>query len=215
MTRRHGPQRRNRCLLVPESLAPRGFKAIVSRHPRLWGAALAIALFVFYILWFRPARMWGAEHVAYPILQSVQTEQAERFSLIRIPTRTDAVYALERDKLGSADPTEFIRENGGAEWAAPVGVLFLLPGMFLLFAFPTRPYWFYLFSYHVVLGIVSFGVFVFGLGWFEPAFQLYLFARTYVAESVSLVVPLLLALAAHGTAGSGSPESASAVSKAA
>jgi hypothetical protein len=47
---------------------------------------------------------------------------------------------------------------------------------------------------------VSFAVFVVGLGWFEPAFQLYLFARTYVAETVSLVVPLLLALAARGTA---------------
>jgi hypothetical protein len=119
---------------------------------------------------------------------------------VRLDGRADAVYALEHEALGNQDPAEFVRENGGAEWAAPVGVLFLLPAMFLLVAFPTRPYWLYLLAYHVVLGLVSFGVFVVGLGWFEPAFQLYLFARTYVAETVSLVVPLLLALAAHGTA---------------
>lgn len=192
--------------LVPEIPASRRLSTLVARHPRLWGTFFAVGLFAFYVLAFRPARMWGAEHVAYPLLASVQTEQSERFDLIRIPSRSDAIYALESEKLGAADPTEYIRENGGAEWAAPVGVLFLLPGMFLLFAFPNKPYWLYLFVYHVVLGVVSFGVFVLGLGWFEPAFQLYLFARTYVAETVSLVVPLLLALAAKGTSGGGGAE---------
>jgi hypothetical protein len=183
---------------VPDAIAR--VRALVERHPRLWGSLFALLLFAFYVTALRPARMWTAERVVYPILQSVQTEHAARYTLARLPHRPDAVHAIPSAALGDQDPTAFVREHGAAEWAAPIGVLFLLPGMFLLVAFPLRPYWLYLLAYHAVLGLVSFAVFVVGLGWFEPAFQLYLFARTYVAETVSLVVPLLLALAARGTA---------------
>ena len=70
--------------------------------------------------------------------------------------------------------------------------------MFLIAVFPTRPFWVVLLGYHVAVGVLSTAVFAVGLGWFEPAFRVYLFTRTYLTESVSLVVPLLLYLAARG-----------------
>lgn len=180
----------------------------VARHPRVWGLALAALLFAGYVLGIRPARWWATEHVAHPLLQQISTERAETFEVVRIARRPDAVFALPRAALGPvpADPVAadaaldaFVRTQDPPQWAAPVGVLFLLPGLFLIALFPDRPYWAWLLGYHVALGVVAFGAFALGLAAWAPAFKLYTFARTYLAETVSLAVPLLLALAARGS----------------
>ena len=167
----------------------------MDRHTRLVGLGLAVVLLALYITVVRPARLWMAEHMAYPLLASVDTPRAETLEIARTPRRPDAVWAVPV-RLGGG-PEAAIRDHRDdvAEWAAPVGVIFLLPAMFLVAAFPTRPYWVWLLGYHLALGVVSLGVFAVGVGWFEPAFALYTFSRTYLAEAVSLVVPLLLVLA--------------------
>ncbi len=149
--------------------------------------------------------MWTAEHVALPVLAALDTERARQFELVQPAERPDAVFAIPSGS--GITPTEAARGAtlaGGAtvpNWSAPVGVLFLLPAMFLLVAFPARPFWLWLLGYHVAIGLVAFAVFAVGLAAFEPAFGLYVFTRTYVTETVSLVVPLLLALAGGRTGG--------------
>lgn len=188
-------------------IAERWRRSVV-RRPRVWGLALAVLLFAGYVFGMRPARWWAAEHVAHPLLQTISTERARSFEVVRIARRPDAVFALPRAALGAvpADPPAldaaldaFVRTQDPPQWAAPVGVLFLLPGLFLIALFPDRPYWAWLLAYHVVLGVVAFGAFALGLAAWAPAFKLYTFARTYLAETVSLAVPLLLALAARGS----------------
>ena len=174
---------------------------------RLLGVALAGLLLAGYAVALRPARLWAAEHVAYPLLQQVRTSRADAFSLVRLDRRPDAVFAVPRAALPpGADADAVVRASEPPQWAAPVGVIFLLPAMFLIGVFPTRPYWAYLLAYHLVLGVVAFGVFALGLGWWPPAFGVYTFARTYLAETVSFVVPLLLALAARGRTPAGDPD---------
>ncbi len=198
-------------LLQPPPAGPTA--RVVARHPRLWGLLFAVLLLVAYVYGVRPAREWTAAHVAAPLFASIDTPRAQRYSIIRpsdyVPgDQLEAVFAVETARLeagraaGKAAP-DIVRETiragqGVAYWVAPVGVLFLLPAMFLLVAFPTRPFWLVLLGYHLVVGAVSLAVFAIGLGWYEPAFRLYLFTRTYLTESVSLVVPLLLYLAARG-----------------
>ena len=159
---------------------------------------LAALLLAVYLVALRPARLWTAAHVARPLFEAVDTPRARAFVVAMTPTRPDAVFAVPRDRFDGRDLRQLAREGGVAEWAAPVGVLFLLPAMFLVAVFPTRPFWVVLLGYHVAVGVLSTAVFAVGLGWFEPAFRVYLFTRTYLTESVSLVVPLLLYLAARG-----------------
>ncbi len=189
------------------------FGRVISRHPRLWGALFAMLLLGAYVYGVRPAREWTAAHIAAPLFRSIGTPRARAFTIVRpsdyVPgNQPEAVFAVETGRLqagfaaGQAAP-DVIREavragEGVAYWVAPVGVLFLLPAMFLVFVFPTRPFWAVLLAYHLVVGALSLAVFAVGLGWFAPAFGLYLFTRTYLTESVSLVVPLLLYLAARG-----------------
>ena len=162
----------------------------VERHPRLWGALFAVLLLVGYAAALRPARVWLAEAVALPLFAAVDTPRARTFHVVEAPGQATDVLAVPAGAMPEA-----ARAAGTTRWAAPGGVLFLLPGMFLLAVFPARPYWLYLLAYHVALGALALGAFVVGLGWFEPAFAVYTFARTYLAETVSLAVPLLLWLA--------------------
>ncbi len=164
-----------------------GVRARVERHPRLWGLVFAALLLVAYVAAVRPARAWLAAEVALPLFASIDTPRARSFDVARPQRQATAVAAAPR---GEGPASE-----GAALWAAPVGVLFVLPALFLVYAFPTRPYWLYLLAYHLVLGAVAGVVFGIGLGWFAPAFSLYTFSRTYMTEAVSLAVPLLLWLA--------------------
>lgn len=171
----------------------------IERHPRLWGLAFAVLLLAGYTEVIRPARMWVAERVAYPLFQAIDTPRARSFQVLRIARRADAVWALPVGLVDARPADQLIREEelSAAQWAAPVGIMFILPALFLIALFPSRPYWLWLLGYHVAIGLVSLVVFAIGLGWFAPAFKIYLFSRTYLTEAVSLAVPLLLALAAR------------------
>ena len=164
-----------------------GIRVRIERHPRLWGSVFAALLLAAYVGAIRPARAWLAEDVARPLFASVDTPRARTFDIARPRTQPTAVAAVPRG--------EDLNAEGAALWAAPGGVLFVLPAMFLAFSFPTRPYWLYLLAYHLALGVVALAVFLVGLGWVEGAFALYTFSRTYMTEAVSLAVPLLLWLA--------------------
>ena len=156
----------------------------MERHPRLWGVAFALLLFVAYVLVLRPARELLAQHVAYPVFASVDTPRSAQFDVVQ--GRSEAVFVLP---AGAETDEERII------WAAPAGVIFLLPAMFLLVAFPTKPYWLYLFGYHLLLGVSTVVFFALGIGWIPAAFDVHQFARTYVSEGISLTIPLLLFLA--------------------
>ena len=166
----------------------------VERRPRVWGAVLAVALLAAYAVAVRPARMWAAEHVAFPALAAIDTDRARGFAVTQIPGRADAVWAIPRALLATATPSDVVygQRDRVAEWAVPVGVLFVLPAMLLVAVFPTRPYWLWLLGYHVAIGLAGFAVFALGVAYVEPAFALYTFSRTYLTETVSLVLPLLL-----------------------
>ena len=168
----------------------------VEGHPRLWGAVFAVALLAAYAVALRPARMWVAERVAYPALAAIDTPRARTLAVVRLDGRADAVWAVPRALVGPASPAEVVATERAAvaEWAVPVGVLFVLPAMLLVAVYPTRPYWLWLLAYHVAIGLAGFAVYALGVAYAEPAFALYTFSRTYLTESVSLVLPLLLLL---------------------
>ncbi len=165
-----------------------GIRRTVEKHPRLWGVFLAGLLFVSYIVAIRPAREAFAQHVAYPVFAAVDTERSRTLDVVQPERRAEAVFVLPKGE-------ELAPNIKGIVWAAPAGVIFLMPAMFLIVAFPTRPYWFYLLGYHAVLGLGTIALFALGIGWFPSFFDVHEFARTYVSEGVSLTVPLLLFLA--------------------
>ena len=175
---------------MTDTLAGRAGRT-VRRHPRLWGAAFALALALAYVFAVRPARVALGETVALPLFASVDTERAAGFRVTGTPQIPGAVLAVPLDP-GLTDQE---RVAGTALWSPPAGALWVFPAMFLLFTFPARPYWLWLLGYHLGLGVVAAGVFAVGIGWAEPAFALYTFSRTYMTETVSLAIPLLLWLA--------------------
>ena len=161
------------------------WRASVGRHPRLWGLVMAGLLLASYLIVLRPAREWTTQHVAYPVFAAVDTPRAQTFTVAIPDRRPEAVFAIPE---GAGEESRIV-------WAAPAGVIFLLPAMFLIAAFPLRRYWLWLLAYHVGLGATTLVFFALGLGWIPAAFDLHQFARTYVSEGVSLTVPLLLFLA--------------------
>lgn len=165
------------------------FGRLVARRPKVAGVALALVLAAAYGLVLRPARVLATDAIARPVLERIDTERARTYEVVDARGQATSLFVVPRQGTVEA------REAGRAEWAAPAGVLFILPALFLAFAFPARPYWLYLLGYHLGLGVLALGVFAVGLGWFEPAFALYTFSRTYMTEAVSLAVPLLLWLA--------------------
>lgn len=161
-------------------------RRIVERHPRWWGALFAVLLFGAYLVAIRPAREAFAQHVAYPVFASVDTPRSQGFDVVQPQRRPEAVFVVP----AGTDP-----EDNPIVWASPAGVIFLLPALFLIVAFPSRPYWLYLLAYHLVLGLGTIVLFALAIGWMPVAFDFHQFARTYVSEGVSLTVPLLLYLA--------------------
>lgn len=170
-------------------------------HPRLVGLGLAGLLLVVYIVAIRPVRDWSASRVAYPVFASIDTPRSRSLRLVQTPQRPEAVFALPGEVDVPEEIQERTRQPDVAQWVAPVGVLFLLPAMFLLAVFPLRPFWVYLLGYHLAVGLVSFGVFALGVAYWDAAFELYRFSRTYLTEAVSLGVPALIWLRARGKDG--------------
>jgi hypothetical protein len=155
---------------------------------------LAVGLLVGYVTVLRPVREVVAQVVAYPVFSAVETERSAGFEVVQPARRPEAVFVYP---AGEAPPPEAPPSEGPDPivWAAPAGVIFLLPAMFLIAAFPTRPYWLYLLGYHLALGLGTIVLFAAAIGWVSWAFEAHQFARTYVSEGVSLTIPLLLFLA--------------------
>lgn len=145
------------------------------------GIVFAVLLGTAYVSLVRPAREVFAEHVAFPLFDSLGTERAQGIQLETRPQRPESVFVVSPERT--------------IDWSAPVGMLFVLPAMFLVAVFPFKRYWFYLLLYHLLLGITGLLLFIVGIAWLDLAFDIYLFARTYFAETVSLAVPALLFLA--------------------
>lgn len=143
------------------------------------GAAIALLLGYEYAL--RPARVVFVERVALPAFESIETDRSEQMTLVRATELT--IRAVPED--GDREPLHY---------AAPAGALFLLGGLFLVFMFPERLYWLILLGYHLSLGLVALGLFALGVGWWDPAFHLFRFSRTYASDVVGLLVPLVLYL---------------------
>ncbi|MEO0560092.1 MAG: hypothetical protein AAF170_18140 [Bacteroidota bacterium] len=181
------------------------FVAFVEAHPRWMGAALAGLLLVSYLGAVRPVRDWSAAHIAKPVFESIDTPTSQSLQLVTTPQRPEAVFALPVEITEPSEIQDRVRQPDVAQWVAPAGILFLLPAMFLIAAFPLRPFWLYLLGYHVVVGVISFGVFALGIAYVEAAFELYRFSRTYLTEAVSLGVPALIWLRARGFGGQDDP----------
>ncbi|GAB5534175.1 MAG: hypothetical protein Rubg2KO_04240 [Rubricoccaceae bacterium] len=150
-----------------------------------------------YVGAVRPVRDWSAVHIANPVFEAIDTPRSRTLQLVQTPQRPEAVFALPLDVTDATEIQERVRQPDVAQWVAPVGILFLLPAMFLIAAFPLRPFWLYLLAYHLVVGGVSFGVFALGVAYLDAAFELYRFSRTYLTEAVSLGVPALIWLRAR------------------
>lgn len=150
-------------------------------HPRVTGIVLAVLLGVGYVLLIRPGREAFAEQVALPLFDSIGTERAQEMQMEIRPQRPESVFVVSAERT--------------IDWSAPVGMLFAFPAMFLIAVFPFKKYWLYLLLYHVLLGVTGIVLFMVGIAWLNVAFDVYLFARTYFAETVSLAVPVLLYLA--------------------
>jgi len=162
------------------------------------GACLAGLLLVGYLGVVRPVRDWSASHIAAPVFEAIDTPRSRRLQLVQMPQRPEAVFALPKGVTDASEIQERVRQPDVAQWVAPAGILFLLPAMFLIAVFPLRPFWVYLLGYHLVVGVVSFGVFALGVAYLDAAFELYRFSRTYLTEAVSLGVPALIWLRARG-----------------
>lgn len=146
-----------------------------------WGArgTVIVLLVVAYATIWRPARAVLTRHLAYPVLTSVDTERARTFN----PTLKAGGLSIA---LRSSEPSV----SGGA-FRAPVGILFLLPALFLVAFFPYRPYWFYFWGVHLVLGLLQLGAVALGVGWTDWGFVLNSFLRGYVVQGVSLAAPIV------------------------
>lgn len=168
-------------MAIPDQAKRGGLWQWPRAHPRITGVVFAVLIGLAYALLIRPGREAFAEHVAYPLFASIGTEHAQAMRMEMQPQRPESVFAVSSERT--------------VDWSAPVGMLFAFPAMFLIAVFPFRKYWFYLLLYHILLGITGFLLFIIGIAWLNLAFDVYLFARTYFAETVSLAVPVLLYLA--------------------
>lgn len=148
---------------------------------RRWATAgaLGLGLVVFYFTTWRPARALFTQHVAHPLLTSLETERSRAF---RYDIRRGALrIGLRAPRLTSA----------AADYHAPAGRTFLLPALLLAVLFPYRPYWLYLWGFHLAVGVLFLGLTALGVGWIDGAFLLQGFLEKYVVQALSLGAPLL------------------------
>jgi len=154
-----------------------------------WAAAvgLAVTLLVLYFAAWRPARALYTQHVVHPLLTSIETERAATFR-----------YSFKRGSLRvgvhSSRPS-----IDAADYHAPAGRDFLLPALLLALLFPYRPYWLYLWGFHLAVGACFLSLVAAGIAWTDGAFVLQQFLERYVVQAFSLGAPLLLLAYERGT----------------
>jgi len=137
--------------------------------------SLLVGLLLAAYIWvWRPARAWIGTNVLVPAVQSVETERARSFDVAPQP-------------LGVSVSSETM----GTGMRAPGGILFLLPALLLVAAFPRRPYWLYLWGYHLGLGALLLGTLCLGVAWADGAFTVHQFLKGPVRTGTSLAAPIL------------------------
>jgi hypothetical protein len=148
---------------------------------RRWGASglLAIGLIVAYVTAWRPARAVLMQHVAHPVLTSIDTERSRQFR-----------YAFQRGalRIGVQSPQPGVAST---KYSAPAGRDFLLPALLLVLLFPYRPYWLYFWGFHLAVGVLFLLFTALGIAWADAAFALKQFLKQYVVQALSLSAPLL------------------------
>ena len=137
------------------------------------------ALIAFYVAAWRPGRALFTQHVAHPAFASIETERAGTFR-----------YAFARGALrvGIRSSRPDIR---APDYYAPAGRDFLLGALLLAVLFPYRPYWLYLWGYHLAVGALFFGLIALGIAWSDGAFLVQRLLERYVVQALSLGAPVL------------------------
>lgn len=150
----------------------------------LTGALLAALMAVAYVVLWRPARAYVTQQVVYPAFAALQTERAQRFRLVPAgPRAIEVTWAHSSLAVPGEVPPAY---------QAPAGILFLLPALFLIAAYPHRPYWVYFALWHVVLGTLSFTAIYVGIGWSGWGFAAHAFLLRYFIPATSLGAPALV-----------------------
>jgi len=141
---------------------------------------LVVLLSLTYLFAWRPARSWIATEIMYPVLRASCTAPA----CSGIQPHGGA--ALVRLELGPGAP--------GLETvslAAPAGIRFLLPGLFLLIIGARGHYLFGLWMAHIVLVSCALGLASVAAAGFPLAAHGSFFITQYGLGAVSLGVPAL------------------------
>jgi len=146
-----------------------------------WAAAvsLAVGLVVFYFTAWRPARALLTQHIAHPLLTSIETDRSRAFR-----------YHFERGSLRIRIRAPQL-EGDAPDYHAPAGRTFLLPALLLILLFPYRPYWLYLWGFHLAAGVLFLGLVALGVAWVDGAFVVQGILEKYVVQALSLGAPLL------------------------
>lgn len=157
------------------------------------GGAVLLLLSAYLWLW-RPARTWLTQHAARPLLTSVATLSGDATRATRFAVRSGNIPRVLRVV---PLPSEEVEERQGASFLAPAGIRFLLPALFLIAAFPRRPYWVWLWLLHVGAGIAALAVLAAGVGGWSGGLVAYRFWNGFALDLFSLLVPLWMWLRAR------------------
>ena len=153
------------------------------------GAVLGLVLL--YGLVLRPARPLLTHVLALPVFEALDTPRAQNYTF-DVWRGGLSVLVFEGDPAGQ-------NERKVPSWTAPPGLLFLLPALFLIGAFPRQPLWLVLLGFHLGLAVLQVGVLSIGVGWSDAMLGAYAFTQTYGVETIGLAVPALLYIRARST----------------
>ena len=144
-----------------------------------WSFRLGVAALLVLVhlgIW-RPVRDVLIEHAAFPLVEAISTPRAQQIAL-------------------GLEPRTVVADSGGRvdRFYAPAGLAYLITAFMLVLAFPRRLYWLWLWLALLILGMLTFGAFVLGVGWTDAGFAVNDLGYLYLAPAfclLALVTPLL------------------------
>jgi hypothetical protein len=151
-----------------------------------------------YALVLRPARPLLTHGLAVPAFHAAASDRPDAVDVVvRRAGLSVELYRAEGDP-----------ERAFTSWTAPPGLIFLLPGLFLIALRPREAYWAVLLACHVGLGLLQIALVAAGISGSDVALEVYRFSQTYGTEVVGLGVPALLYVVAmqRGRREGGDPE---------
>jgi hypothetical protein len=137
---------------------------------------LVALLVVAYVEVIRPARSWMGPNVLAPVVQSVDTERSEAHRVQGAPMTVTVVGP----------------DGSRSTMRSPGGILFLLPAVILIAAYPWRPYWLAVAAYVVSFDAVLLALLSAGVAWGDWAFALFAFLSGDVRMGTLLGFPLVV-----------------------